>query len=158
MSRSRPPRGDDMDELGRDMELAELLRAVDPASYDANYWMRFRSWVVERAAPELARRTELPEVQAQKIVLLMRNEFESDDEVTEELDSMADAFNTPSDDTASDVSEEADVVESGDAVEDDTPPGVDDSTVAESAPADADPSEDAPTTDASEEDETTPVA
>ena len=114
--------------------------------------------VLELSAPELARRTELPEVQAQKIVLLMRNEFESDDEVTEELDSMADAFNTPSDDMASDVSEEADVVESGDAVEDDTPPGVDDSTVAESAPADADPSEDAPTTDASEEDETTPVA
>lgn len=44
------------DEEGRDMELARLLGAVDPASADTNYWLRFQSWVLKAAAPELARR------------------------------------------------------------------------------------------------------
>ncbi|HSG48537.1 MAG TPA: hypothetical protein VLA43_12030 [Longimicrobiales bacterium] len=41
---------------GRDMELARLLEGVDPASADANYWLRFQSWVLKAAGPELARR------------------------------------------------------------------------------------------------------
>lgn len=41
---------------GRDMELAALLGLVDPASADPNYWLRFQSWVLRAAAPELARR------------------------------------------------------------------------------------------------------
>ena len=45
-----------MDELGRDMMLAESLRVLDPESADPNYWLRFRSWVMTNAAAELARR------------------------------------------------------------------------------------------------------
>ena len=44
------------DEEGRDMELASILVVVDPAKADPNYWLRFQSWVMEAAAPELARR------------------------------------------------------------------------------------------------------
>ncbi|GMV06974.1 MAG: hypothetical protein AMXMBFR53_32490 [Gemmatimonadota bacterium] len=44
------------DEEGPDLQVASLLRAVDPASADANYWLRFQSWVLKSAAPELARR------------------------------------------------------------------------------------------------------
>ena len=50
---------DDMietDGLGRDMELAEALSALDPARGDPNYWLRFRSWVMGAAARELSRR------------------------------------------------------------------------------------------------------
>lgn len=50
------------DELGRDMELAALLEAVDPASVEPNYWFRFQSWVLENAAPELARRRLMAEL------------------------------------------------------------------------------------------------
>jgi len=45
-----------MDELGRDMVLAEVLEVLDPASQDPNYWFRFRGWVMTGAARELARR------------------------------------------------------------------------------------------------------
>lgn len=44
------------DGLGRDPEIAEWLRALDPASEDPGYWLRFRSWVMETAGPELSRR------------------------------------------------------------------------------------------------------
>jgi hypothetical protein len=44
------------DGLGRDMQLARALELLDPAGRDATYWFRFRSWVVESAAAELARR------------------------------------------------------------------------------------------------------
>jgi hypothetical protein len=44
------------DGLGRDMELAEAFRALDPATHDPNYWLRFRGWVMSGAAAELARR------------------------------------------------------------------------------------------------------
>jgi hypothetical protein len=44
------------DGVGRDMELAEALASLDPASQDPNYWLRFRSWVMSGAAAELARR------------------------------------------------------------------------------------------------------
>jgi hypothetical protein len=44
------------DELGRDMELAEVLSVLDPAREDPNYWLRFRSWVLGAAAKELSRR------------------------------------------------------------------------------------------------------
>jgi hypothetical protein len=47
---------DHMDVDGQDLELASHLRFADPASGDANYWLRFQSWVLENAAPELARR------------------------------------------------------------------------------------------------------
>ena len=48
--------GVETDELGRDMELAEILSVLDPARGDPNYWLRFRSWVMGAAARELARR------------------------------------------------------------------------------------------------------
>jgi len=44
------------DELGRDMELAEVLSVLDPARTDPNYWLRFRSWVMAAAQRELSRR------------------------------------------------------------------------------------------------------
>jgi hypothetical protein len=44
------------DEMGRDMELAEALGALDPESLDPNYWFRFKGWVLTEAGPELARR------------------------------------------------------------------------------------------------------
>jgi hypothetical protein len=49
---------DDMlnDEVARDVQLAEALATLDPASSDPNYWLRFRSWVMGGAARELARR------------------------------------------------------------------------------------------------------
>jgi hypothetical protein len=50
------------DELGRDMELASALRFVDPATDDAHYWLRFRAWVMKRAAGELARRRLMAEL------------------------------------------------------------------------------------------------
>ena len=48
----QPPAG----EPELDAELSAALRALDPATDDATYWLRFRAWVVESAAPELARR------------------------------------------------------------------------------------------------------
>jgi hypothetical protein len=50
------------DELGRDMELASALQFVDPATDDANYWLRFRAWVMKSAATELARRRLVAEL------------------------------------------------------------------------------------------------
>jgi hypothetical protein len=44
------------DEMGRDMELADVLKRLAPEHADPNYWMRFREWVVSEAAGELARR------------------------------------------------------------------------------------------------------
>lgn len=48
--------GTETDGLDRDVQLARALELLDPASREANYWLRFRSWVVESAGPELARR------------------------------------------------------------------------------------------------------
>lgn len=44
------------DGLEQDMILAEALSALDPETYDPNYWFRFRGWVVSSAAGALARR------------------------------------------------------------------------------------------------------
>ena len=46
----------EMDDLGRDRDLAEALAHFDPASQDPNYWLRFRTWVMNGATMELARR------------------------------------------------------------------------------------------------------
>lgn len=54
--RSRRHGSERTDELGRDVQLARALELLDPASGDATYWLRFRSWVVQSAGPELARR------------------------------------------------------------------------------------------------------
>ena len=48
--------GGESDGVGRDMELANAFRSLDPATYDPNYWFRFRGWVMTGAARELARR------------------------------------------------------------------------------------------------------
>lgn len=56
MNGTRHGGGGGSDELGRDPELARALEWLDPASRDAHYWLRFRSRVVEDAAPQLARR------------------------------------------------------------------------------------------------------
>ena len=50
------------DELGRDMALAQTLEALDPASVDPNYWLRFRGWVMTDASGELARRRLMVEL------------------------------------------------------------------------------------------------
>ena len=50
------------DELGRDIELARALAMIDPASRDPNYWLRFRTWVLNGASLELARRRMMPQV------------------------------------------------------------------------------------------------
>lgn len=52
-------RGDD---LGPDVELTSALESVDPASWDPNYWMRFRARVLGRASAELARRRLMAEL------------------------------------------------------------------------------------------------
>jgi hypothetical protein len=44
------------DELGRDMEVAELLGRLGPEVGDPNYWMRFKVRVMGAASGELARR------------------------------------------------------------------------------------------------------
>jgi hypothetical protein len=46
----------EMDDLGRDRDLAEALFHLDPASQDPRYWLRFRTWVMNGATLELARR------------------------------------------------------------------------------------------------------
>jgi len=46
----------EMDDLGRDRDLAEALFHIDPASQDPRYWLRFRTWVMNGATLELARR------------------------------------------------------------------------------------------------------
>ena len=56
------------DELGRDMVLAEALQALDPASDDPNYWLRFRSWVMTEAASELARRRMVVELTVEDVL------------------------------------------------------------------------------------------
>ena len=43
-------------DLGRDIELEEQLRVLDPSQDDTGYWFRFRGWVMKEAAAELARR------------------------------------------------------------------------------------------------------
>lgn len=56
MNRDWPNAQRPTDEEGPDPQVASLLRSVDPAGVDANYWLRFQSWVLKSAAPELARR------------------------------------------------------------------------------------------------------
>lgn len=45
-----------VEDIEPDAELESALAALDPASSDPNYWLRFRWWVVSGAARELARR------------------------------------------------------------------------------------------------------
>lgn len=47
------------DGLGVDMELHEVLSALDPAEADPAYWSRFGEWVMAGAGHELARRRQL---------------------------------------------------------------------------------------------------
>lgn len=56
------------DEFGQEMVLAEALRSLDPATDDPNYWLRFRSWVVSEAAPELARRRMIVELTVEDVL------------------------------------------------------------------------------------------
>jgi hypothetical protein len=51
----RTPGGPD-DEEARDLKIAPALESLDPASWDATFWMRFQSRVMQGAGPELARR------------------------------------------------------------------------------------------------------
>lgn len=59
---------DNVDNEGRDMELASYLRFVDPASSDPNYWLRFQSWVLKSAAPELARRRLMADLTMEDVI------------------------------------------------------------------------------------------
>lgn len=68
MSRGFDMQPDRTDELGRDMFLAEQLSALDPASQDANYWLRFRSRVMSDAARSLAQRRILADLTVADVV------------------------------------------------------------------------------------------
>ena len=96
--------------------------------------------VLELSAPELARRTELPEATAQKIVLLMRNEFETDEEAE-----------TPTLD-ASDLGEPQ--VEEGDPSGGETPADTDAAVDVEAAAAPESADEEAPAQDDASSEET----
>jgi len=50
------------DELGRDIEVAELLGSLSPSVEDPTYWMRFKAQVLRAASTELARRRMMAEV------------------------------------------------------------------------------------------------
>lgn len=56
------------DDLGRDRQLAEALFQLDPASQDPNYWLRFRSWVMNGATLELARRRMMTQMTVGDVV------------------------------------------------------------------------------------------
>lgn len=58
----------ELDELGRDIQLAEALSLIDPARRDPNYWLRFRSWVLHGAALELARRRMMARLTVGEVV------------------------------------------------------------------------------------------
>lgn len=60
---------DTVENEGRDVELASHLRFVDPASSDPNYWLRFQSWVLTSAAPELARRRLMADLTMGDVIL-----------------------------------------------------------------------------------------
>ena len=51
---------DPSEDLLGDPELEAALALLDPASRDANYWLRFRFWVMSGAARELSRRRLVP--------------------------------------------------------------------------------------------------
>ncbi len=42
-----------------DVRTRKLLSALDPEGTDPGYWYRFHAWVVDSAAPQLARRRRL---------------------------------------------------------------------------------------------------
>jgi hypothetical protein len=56
------------DDLGRDRALAEALSHIDPASQDPNYWLRFRTWVMNGATLELARRRMIAQMTVGDVV------------------------------------------------------------------------------------------
>jgi hypothetical protein len=56
------------DALGRDRELAEALFHLDPESQDPRYWLRFRTWVMNGATLELARRRRLAQMTVGDVV------------------------------------------------------------------------------------------
>jgi len=56
------------DALGRDRELAEALHHIDPASQDPRYWLKFRAWVMNGAALELARRRMIAQMTVGDVV------------------------------------------------------------------------------------------
>jgi hypothetical protein len=56
------------DALGRDRELAEALFQLDPESQDPKYWLRFRTWVMNGATLELARRRRLAQMTVGDVV------------------------------------------------------------------------------------------
>ena len=56
------------DAAGRDRDLAEALLLLDPASRDPNYWLRFRTWVMNGATLELARRRMMAQLTVGDVV------------------------------------------------------------------------------------------
>lgn len=60
--------GAEIHEFGGDPVLTEALAALDPASADPDYWLRFRTWVVTEAAAELARRRMMVEVTIEDVL------------------------------------------------------------------------------------------
>ena len=60
---------DNLDNEGQDVELGSYLRFVDPASSDPNYWLRFQSWVLKSAGPELARRRLMADLTVGDVIM-----------------------------------------------------------------------------------------
>jgi len=56
------------DGFGRDMELAQALDQLDPGREDSAYWLRFRGWVMSRAAGELARRRVMAKLTVEDVL------------------------------------------------------------------------------------------
>ena len=63
-----PHEFDSNDDLGPDLDLAEALARFDPEHQDPNYWYRFRQWILENAAGELARRRLIHELTVGEVI------------------------------------------------------------------------------------------
>jgi len=50
------------DDAGPDPDLAQAFTQLDPEYQDPTYWYRFREWILENAAGELARRRFIHEL------------------------------------------------------------------------------------------------
>ena len=59
---------DSNDGLGPDLELAEAFTHFDPEHQDPSYWYRFRQWILENAAGELARRRLIHELTVGEVI------------------------------------------------------------------------------------------
>jgi len=55
-------------DIGRDPQIAEALRALDPAADDPGYWLRFQRSVMRAVEGELARRRMVADLTVSEVV------------------------------------------------------------------------------------------